>query len=125
MKVGNGERILVVDDDPLNRKLTTACLRKAGFDVAVAPTAEEALRIVRSEPPDAVLSDVRMVGMTGVELRDAIRSHPELARIPVILLSSSPEEYERRGLVCYPRSPGLDEAVAAVVAALRDGVART
>jgi CheY-like chemotaxis protein len=117
--------VLVVDDDPLNRKLTTLRLRDAGFEVETANTAEAALHLAASAPPEAILSDVQMPGMSGFELRRAILADATLARIPVILISSACREASRAqpenaGVECIPRTSDLREAIAALTAALRD-----
>lgn len=124
--VGRGRRVLVVDDDPLNRQLATLRLRDAGFAVETADTAETALRMALELPPDAILSDIQMPGMDGVQLRRAIRSDIRIARIPTILCSSAlADERARRGSGdldgnCVVRSPDLHEAIEALAAALDD-----
>lgn len=124
--LGRGKRVLVVDDDALGRKLASLRLREVGFEVETAASAEEALQRTMLRPPDAILSDVRMTGMDGFALRQAIRSDPRLAMIPVILLSSSideqqclspPSEPDREILL---RTPDYRHAIDALVEALRD-----
>ena len=124
--VGRGRRVLVVDDDSLNRKLMELRLRDAGFVVETADTAETALRTALETVPDAILSDIQMPGMDGVQLRRAIRNDLRLARIPMILVSSAlVDERARRGSAdidgnCVVRSPDLHEAIEALAAALGD-----
>jgi CheY-like chemotaxis protein len=126
LKPGVGKRVLVVDDDPMGRKLVTLHLREAGFAVETASTGEEALRMAQGTPPDAILSDVRMTGMDGFELRRVIRRDPRLARIPIVLLSTAPIELPGRSPQNSPesdyllRTPDLREAVDALVQAIRD-----
>ena len=128
LDVGQGRRVLVVDDDPLNRKLAELRLREAGFAVDAADTAEAALKMALNAPPDAILSDIRMPGMDGFQFRQAVLHDPRLARIPVLLFSAevadkqarSGEEVDR---YCVVRSPDLREAIAALVAALADAPA--
>jgi PAS domain S-box-containing protein len=86
---GEGRRLLVVDDEPLNLKLAALRLRDAGFEVETAGSGEEALEAARRLVPDAILSDVLMPGMDGFVLCRAIRDEPRLAGVPVILLSAS------------------------------------
>jgi len=128
LDVGHGRRVLVVDDDPLNRKLAELRLREAGFAVDTAATAETALRMASNAAPHAILSDIRMPGMDGFQFRQAVMHHPRLARIPVLLFSNEvADEQARRGeevdRYCVVRSPDLREAIAALVAALADALA--
>jgi CheY-like chemotaxis protein len=122
---GAGRVVLIVDDDPLNRKLAVLRLRAAGFAVQTANSAETALQIAAAAPPDAILSDIQMPGMDGFQLRQAVRADASLAGIPVILMSSAlAEEWARRGVndrqsTCVVRSPDLREAIEAIAAAFR------
>lgn len=80
--------LLVVDDDPVQAKLSRLHLQRLGFDVVVAHTGAEALALARARPPAAVVSDVLMPEMDGFELCLAIRRDPALAHIPVLLTSA-------------------------------------
>jgi CheY-like chemotaxis protein len=74
-------RILVLDDEPAIRDFLVRVLERLGYDPIVAATGDEALAVVRSDaPPDAILSDHRMAGMTGAAFHEAVRAEsPELA----------------------------------------------
>jgi PAS domain S-box-containing protein len=87
--VRRGKRVLVVDDEPLGRKLATLRLSEAGFDIETAADAEDALLRAAAAPPDAILSDVLMPGTDGFALCRAVRGEPRLAAVPVVLLSSA------------------------------------
>lgn len=86
--------ILVVDDAPPNVKLLRLILKDAGYRVLEAGSGPEALDILRREKPDAMVLDVRMPGMTGYEVCQAVRHDPEFATLPVIMVTalSLPEE---------------------------------
>ncbi len=74
-------RVLVVDDDPEVREMLAEMLGLGGYRVETAASAEDALRMLRGEAFDAVLSDVRMPGMSGIELYEAVaRERPALAQ---------------------------------------------
>jgi CheY-like chemotaxis protein len=78
-------RILIVDDEPAVRRFTARVLVQEGFVVAEAADGAEALVLVRAGPVDAVVSDIVMPRVNGVELLKALAaSHPQL---PVILMS--------------------------------------
>jgi two-component system, cell cycle sensor histidine kinase and response regulator CckA len=81
-------RVLVVDDDPIQLKLCKLRLRDEGFIVETAATPEAALAMARSSPPDLILSDVIMGALDGFGLCRQIREDPELASVPVVLLSA-------------------------------------
>src|SRR5688572_1682461 len=81
-------RVLVVDDEPLQRKLTSIHLANAGFVVRTAGGASEALAAVRSERPDAIVADVLMGEIDGFTLCRMLREEPELADLPIVLVSS-------------------------------------
>ena len=82
-----GGRVLVVDDNAEMRSYLRRVL--AGhFDVETAPDGQAALAAIRSSPPDLVLTDVMMPGLDGFTFLHAIRSDPETARLPVIMLSA-------------------------------------
>lgn len=89
-----GATILVVDDAPPNVKLLRLILRDAGYRVLEAGSGPEALDILRREKPDAMVLDVRMPGMTGYEVCQAVRRDPAFATLPVIMVTalSLPEE---------------------------------
>ncbi|WP_303900843.1 response regulator [Thiohalomonas denitrificans] len=89
-----GEKILVVDDAPQNVKLLRLILKDAGYRVVEAFSGREAMDKLRAEIPAAMILDVRMPGMSGYEVCRAVRSDPEFATLPVIMVTalSMPEE---------------------------------
>lgn len=89
-----GEKILVVDDAPQNIKLLRVILKDAGYQVIEAANGPEALQKLKLERPDAMVLDVRMPGMTGYEVCEAVRNAPQFATLPVIMVTalSLPEE---------------------------------
>lgn len=84
--------VLVVDDSVEARTLTRRALESSGFDVAEAVDGQAALAVVRQDPPDLVLLDLAMPGMSGFEVLTAIRREGSL---PVMVLSGQGEESER------------------------------
>ena len=96
--IGRGRRLLVVNDDPVQLKLTRLRLGLAGFQVTTAEGGEAALAMARKTLPDLVLSDVLMTGLDGFELCMAIRRDPALARIPVVLTSAHYDEQHDQSL---------------------------
>jgi len=83
------DRILVVDDSELILKLVIDVLSRAGFEVITAESAESALRLLASDLPDLIVSDVTMPGMDGYELCRRLKSDSRTASIPIIMLTSA------------------------------------
>lgn len=95
MPAVNALRILVVDDQQSMRGLARQCLKRLGvLDVALAASAEQALEVMAQQKFDAVISDLNMPGMTGVELAQRIKAHPVLKGTPVFVATS--ESYRER-----------------------------
>jgi DNA-binding response OmpR family regulator len=80
-------RILVVEDERHIAKLLDFVLSKAGYQLSVANTAEEALTEMEKSSPDAVLLDLVLPGMTGLEFLRIIRAKPSFSSCVVIVLS--------------------------------------
>jgi CheY-like chemotaxis protein len=81
-------RVLVVDDERNARDALGEILRDSGFEVATAASGPEGLTLVDSFRPDVLLTDVRMPGMSGIELAKAARREPR--SLGVIYMSAYP-----------------------------------
>jgi CheY-like chemotaxis protein len=79
--------ILVIDDDPAARELTERILVKEGYRVALAADGREGLRLARELKPLAITLDVLMPTMDGWAVLSAIKADPEIAGIPVIIVT--------------------------------------
>ena len=82
----NRFHILVVDDEPVQREMIGGFLKKQGFEVIAADSAERALELFRQEAFDLVLTDQKMAEMSGLELLQAV--HTINAETPVILITA-------------------------------------
>lgn len=80
--------ILVVDDNEQNRALAQTALEDEGYEVVLASNGEEALRAFDEKQPHCLLLDVRMPGMDGFAVCEAIRSRPAGADTPVVFLTA-------------------------------------
>lgn len=87
-------RVLVVDDEPDLRFLLRRLLESAGFTVDEAPDGVAALERMRDSQPDVVVTDGQMPRMDGGDLIRRIRAGDEVADVPIILWSVSPERYD-------------------------------
>lgn len=93
------KRILVVDDSITTRTLEKSILEAVGYEVEVATDGEDAVEKLDRSKFDAVLSDVQMPKMDGIELVRRIRQREEYTVVPLILVSSlDADEDKRRGL---------------------------
>ena len=82
-----GPAVLVIDDEPAARELMERFLTREGFRVVSAAGGEEGLRLARELRPHAITLDVMMPGMDGWAVLSALKADPELADIPVIMLT--------------------------------------
>ncbi len=80
-------RVLVIEDDRPSVELLTVYLESAGFEVSVAHDGAIGLESIRRDQPVGVILDVRLPGMDGWEVLRAIKSDPETADLPVVVVS--------------------------------------
>ena len=115
-------RVLVVDDEPQILRALRTSLRGAGYDVAIAATAREALAAAAMRPPDAVILDLVLPDRSGVEVARELRSW---SAAPILVLSVVGDESEKvaaldAGADDYVQKPfGIDELLARLRALLR------
>jgi len=81
-------KILVVEDDKFLRELISQKLAKEGYEVAEAVDGEDGIEKVKKEKPGLVLLDLILPGIDGFEVLAKMKADPELAKIPVIILSN-------------------------------------
>jgi len=93
--MSNPDKVLVVDDTPHNVKLLADLLAIKGYAVATATNGEEALAKVASDPPDIVLLDVMMPGLSGYDVCQRLRANPATALLPIVLVTSLDPQQER------------------------------
>jgi len=118
-------RILIVEDDAALVELLVFNFERDNFEVDSTADGEEALLMARESPPDLVILDWMIEGVSGIEVCRRLRRLPEAANVPIIMLTARGEEADRiRGLetgaddyVTKPFSPR--ELVARVGAVLR------
>ena len=115
-------RILVIEDDASIRELTERGLRSAGFEVLTAATGDDGLARFRADRPDAVVLDVMLPGMDGLEVCKAIRA---ASAVPVVMLTARSDTLDvvvglESGADDYVTKPfEMAELIARVRASLR------
>ncbi len=126
-RVGSGRRILLVDDDPIQLKLSRIQLAQLGFDVVIAHGGDEAIEKLRLTAVDAVVCDVLMPKTDGFKVCLAMRQDPQLADIPVVLVSAHYlDELDRRfaervGASAFvQRTPHAEEIAVALTASMKN-----
>ncbi len=91
--------VLVVEDEAAQREVLTYNLEAEGFAVAGAATGDEALLLMDETPPDVILLDWMLPGVSGIEICRRVKARAETRGIPVIMLTARSDEGDRvRGL---------------------------
>jgi CheY-like chemotaxis protein len=120
------KRILVVDDEENAIQIMKTRLEaeSSQYEVVVAKSGEEALKLAEVQKPDLILLDIMMPGVSGIEVCDMIRHNPDLSKTPIIIISAlddlkTQQECSRMGISAYITKPIngklLDNKVAQVL----------
>jgi PAS domain S-box-containing protein len=116
----SGLRVLLVEDNEFNRQLASALLTRAGIEVSLANDGVEAVQAAQPGQFDAVLMDIQMPRMDGLEATRQIRSNPALADLPIIAMTANTmagdrESYLGAGMNDYvPKPINIDVMYAAL-----------
>ena len=87
--------ILVIEDEEDLQRILGYNLRQAGHKAASALTGEDGLKLARAHPPDLVILDLMLPGISGTEVCKALKREPETSGIPVLMLTAKGEEIDR------------------------------
>jgi len=122
MKDSTKADILVVDDTPANLQLLSGMLKDCGYKVRPALSGELALQAARHSPPDLILLDITMPGLSGYDVAEQLKQDEDLQDIPIIFISALTETLDKvrafaLGGVDYVTKPFHYEEVAARVEA--------
>jgi CheY-like chemotaxis protein len=122
---GRHRRVVLADDDDVQRKLSVFRLAKLGFDVIDVADGQAALDAARAETPAAIVTDAMMPGLDGFGLCAAIRREPSLQHVPIVLVTSTYVDEADRELGRLAganqfviRTPDLKEMISALNAVL-------
>lgn len=110
MSAAGRPRVLLVDDSEPVREAYTLLLSESGYDVQAVGDGAEALRSAAESPPDAVVLDLGLPGLDGLQVIRALKAAPATARIPVITLTGRDDPAsriacERAGSAAYLVKP--------------------
>ena len=89
------KKILTVDDSPSVRKMVEFSLKSKGYAMGSAGDGQEALDLLSQEPYDAIILDVNMPRMNGLEFLEKRLENDEIATIPVIMLTTEGQDEDR------------------------------
>ena len=117
------DKVLVVDDSPTDLHLITGYLVNNGYTALSASSGEEALARAYMDKPDLILMDIVMPGMNGYEATRALRTNPNTASIPIMIISSRRQDSDRiwgmrQGAKDYLVKPISEEALIEKIRAL-------
>jgi CheY-like chemotaxis protein len=110
LKAARARLVLIVEDDkPTGDVLAGAINGERGYHAITAATADEALAAMSRVDPDLLLVDIRLPGMSGLELYDRIRADPRFRTLPVVFETGGGREHAQdlrdRGVATYIKKP--------------------
>jgi CheY-like chemotaxis protein len=110
-----GERVLVIDDNAINRRLAQVLLRSRGYEVCEAASASEAFAMLREQWPQVILMDLRLPGMDGLTATRTLKADPATRDIPIVAVTSyamkGDEEKAREAGCCAYVTKPIDKTV--------------
>jgi len=83
------KRILIAEDDPIAARVYRMCLENAGFEVQVAADGQAAIEKIAENAPDALLLDLMMPRMNGIDVLKHLRSLPQYKTLPVMVYTNA------------------------------------
>jgi CheY-like chemotaxis protein len=85
---GATRSVLVIDDDPVDRKLVEATLEPEGYQILTAPGGEEGIELARLHPPSVILLDLLMPHTDGFAVVERLRADPATVDVPIVVLTA-------------------------------------
>ena len=114
--------ILIVEDDEPLRRMVRHALILAQYDVQEAGDGLQALRLLDTDPPDAVILDLGLPIISGQAVRAEIAAHAHTRDIPVIVITGTAGEHDGLGVACVLRKPfEVDQLVRTVRGCIASG----
>ena len=95
MGAGKSKSVLIVEDEPVIAEALVYLLQREGLEVAVRGDGEAALEVLHSEPPDLMILDIMLPGISGMEVLETVRRDNALRSLPVLMLTAKGQRKDR------------------------------
>lgn len=105
------KRAVIVDDNANNLMLEKDLLEIAGFEVFEATNGLDSIAIIKKEKPDIIIMDIRLPDMEGTEAIKILRQDKEMGAIPVVFVTASVLERERREIIAILNSGYMSKPI--------------
>lgn len=115
------QHVLLIEDEPNIAEAIRFLLTRDGLRVSHAAEGASALRMVRQDPPDLMILDHMLPGMSGLEILTAVRADPQSRDVPVMMLTArgrDREMAEKAGADCFMTKPFSNAEILAEVRAM-------
>jgi two-component system KDP operon response regulator KdpE len=107
-------RVLVIEDDAFLRRAYEVGLRGQGFEVHAAADGEIGIGMAEANPPDAILLDILMPALSGVQVLERLKGNPDLVRVPIVVLSNVCTADEAQAMLAMGASAYLSKTDARI-----------
>jgi len=98
-------KVLVIEDNAKNLKLAVFLLRKQGYEVLSAMTAEEGIALTQAEHPDLILMDIQLPGMDGIQATQALKAHVKIIALTAFAMDGDKQRILDAGCDGYISKP--------------------
>ena len=88
-------KVLIIEDEPTSLKLTQVVLEAEGYTVRDVNSAEEALEAITQRRPEFIIMDLKLPGMSGLDLTRKLKNNPATRDIPVVAVTFYPSQFKR------------------------------
>ncbi|WP_290651119.1 response regulator [Aquisalimonas sp.] len=88
-------RVLIVDDSPTETYVLRGMLEKHDYQVSVAASGEDGIKLAHEATPDLILMDIVMPGVNGFQATRKLTKDPDTAHIPIVIISTKDQETDR------------------------------
>jgi CheY-like chemotaxis protein len=105
------KKAVVVDDNANNLMLEKDLLEVAGFEVFDAANGSDGIAMILREKPDIIIMDIRLPDMPGTEAIKIVRQNKEISNIPVVFVTASVMEKERKEIAAIPNSGYMSKPI--------------
>jgi len=104
-------KVVIVDDNGNNLLLEKDLMEVAGFEVFEAINGLDGVAMVLKEKPDVIIMDIRLPDISGLEAINILRQNKEISAIPVVFVTASVLEVERKALIAIPNSGFISKPI--------------